>query len=125
MGWSLWRVRPARERPSLSRCRSSSPPRLRRKAIEGRYFPIEVTNMPAIVQVEHLTKQYKKSARPAVDDISFQVEAGEFFALLGPNGAGKTTTISILTTTLAPTAGRIEIAGYDLAREAAEVRRRV
>src|SRR5207249_2652772 len=54
------------------------------------------------IAVDGLVKRY----RNAVDGISFRVEHGEFFALLGPNGAGKTTTLSILTTTLAPTAGR-------------------
>src|SRR4030095_8382939 len=49
----------------------------------------------------------------------------EFFTLLGPNGAGKTTIISILTTTLAPTSGTVHIAGYDLARDASNVRRQV
>jgi ABC-2 type transport system ATP-binding protein len=53
------------------------------------------------------------------------VGAGEFFALLGPNGAGKTTTISILTTTLMPTSGRIRIAGHEIPLEAAAVRRQV
>src|SRR5690242_21591611 len=59
-----------------------------------------------------------KAKAPAVDDISFAVEPGEFFALLGPNGAGKTTTISILTTTLAKTGGHVIIAGYDLDTQA-------
>jgi ABC-2 type transport system ATP-binding protein len=58
----------------------------------------------------------------AVDDISFDVPAGQFFCLLGPNGAGKTTTVSILTTTLAPTSGQVRIAGRDLAAERAQVR---
>ena len=53
-----------------------------------------------MISVTGLTKRYKKAKRNAVDGISFEVGAGEFFALLGPNGAGKTTTISILTTTL-------------------------
>ena len=61
--------------------------------------------MDPIIQVDHLVKRYKKSATPAVDDISFDVRPGELFAFLGPNGAGKTTTISILTTTLAKTSG--------------------
>jgi ABC-2 type transport system ATP-binding protein len=77
----------------------------------------------AVIEVEHLTKQYKKVATKAVDDISFAVQPGEFFAFLGPNGAGKTTTISILTTTLAKTGGRVTIAGHDLDREATAVRR--
>ena len=67
-----------------------------------------------MISVQDLTKRYRKATRNAVDGISFQVGAGEFFALLGPNGAGKTTTISILTTTLAPTAGRATIDGHDV-----------
>src|SRR6185369_12470825 len=79
---------------------------------------------PAI-RVENLVKRYRKSERNAVDGISFEVGAGEFFALLGPNGAGKTTTISILTTTLLPTGGTATIAGHDLVREANKVRQEV
>jgi len=60
-----------------------------------------------------------------VDGVSFAVSGGEFFALLGPNGAGKTTTISVLTTTLLPTAGTVRVAGRDVVSEAAAVRRRV
>ncbi len=81
--------------------------------------------MPPIIDVQHLVKRYKQGDRNAVDDISFAVEPGVLFALLGPNGAGKTTTISILTTTLAPTAGRALIAGYDVATQASQVRREV
>ena len=81
--------------------------------------------MDAIIAVEHLTKRYKKAATPAVDDVSFQVAPGELFAFLGPNGAGKTTTISILTTTLAKTSGTVTIAGHDLDRETAAVRREI
>jgi ABC-2 type transport system ATP-binding protein len=81
--------------------------------------------MVAIITVEHLTKRYHKSAIPAVDDISFDVQPGELFAFLGPNGAGKTTTISILTTTLAKSSGTVTIAGHDLDREATEVRRNI
>lgn len=81
--------------------------------------------MEPIIKVNHLYKHYKKAKRPAVDDISFDVHPGEFFALLGPNGAGKTTTISILTTTLSKTSGSIRIAGYDLEQEAKLVRRNV
>ena len=81
--------------------------------------------MDPIIQVEHLVKRYKKSTEPAVDDISFDVRPGELFAFLGPNGAGKTTTISILTTTLAKTAGTVRIAGHDLDRDATAVRRSI
>ncbi len=81
--------------------------------------------MSPIIHVEHLIKRYKNSQANAVDDVSFEVAPGEFFVLLGPNGAGKTTTISILTTTLAPTSGRIEIAGHDLVRAPNGVRESV
>lgn len=81
--------------------------------------------MTSIIRVEHLVKRYKSSRTNAVDDISFEVAPGEFFVLLGPNGAGKTTTLSILTTTLSPTSGQVEIAGYDLMRDANRVRSNV
>jgi ABC-2 type transport system ATP-binding protein len=78
-----------------------------------------------MIQVTDLVKRYNKAQRNAVDGISFDVRAGEFFALLGPNGAGKTTTISILTTTLSPTSGTAAIDGHDIVAEASAVRRKV
>jgi ABC-2 type transport system ATP-binding protein len=78
-----------------------------------------------MIQVTDLVKRYRKAQRNAVDGISFDVRAGEFFALLGPNGAGKTTTISILTTTLTPTSGTATIDGHDIVAEASAVRRKV
>ncbi len=78
-----------------------------------------------MIRVEELVKRYKKADVNAVDGISFDVKAGEFFALLGPNGAGKTTTISILTTTLVPTSGTATIDGSDVVRSASAVRRKV
>ena len=81
--------------------------------------------MAPAIEVRDLVKRYRKGKVNAVDEISFEVEPGEFFALLGPNGAGKTTTISILTTTLSPTSGSVRIAGHDIVREAGTVRRHV
>ncbi|OGK57332.1 ABC transporter ATP-binding protein [Candidatus Roizmanbacteria bacterium RIFCSPLOWO2_02_FULL_38_10] len=81
--------------------------------------------MGKAIVVKNLVKKYKKSNVFAVDNISFEVAEGEFFAFLGPNGAGKTTTISILTTTLAKTSGKVTIAGYDLDREEAKVRQNI
>ncbi len=80
---------------------------------------------PAAIEVEHLVKRYRKAKVNAVDGISLRVRNGEFFALLGPNGAGKTTTISILTTTLAPTSGRVRICGHDLTSDPSAVRRSI
>ena len=78
-----------------------------------------------IIEVDQLTKRYKKAESNAVDGVSFSVATGEFFALLGPNGAGKTTTISILTTTLVPTSGSVRVAGHDVVKDASAVRRKV
>ncbi|MFE6908567.1 ATP-binding cassette domain-containing protein [Streptomyces erythrochromogenes] len=62
---------------------------------------------------------------PAVNGLDLTVPAGETFGFLGPNGAGKTTTISMLTTLLKPTEGRARVAGFDVATQPAEVRRRI
>jgi ABC-2 type transport system ATP-binding protein len=75
------------------------------------------------IEVSRLVKRYRRAESNAVDDLSFEVQEGQLFCLLGPNGAGKTTTVSILTTTLRPTSGRIQIAGRDLLRDPAGVRR--
>ncbi len=77
------------------------------------------------IEVAHLVKRYRAAPCNAVDDISFDVPEGQLFCLLGPNGAGKTTTVSVLTTTLAPTSGRVRIAGRDLAAEQAGMRREI
>jgi len=81
--------------------------------------------MEAMISVANLVKQYKGTAKPAVDGVSFAVGKGEYFAFLGPNGAGKTTTISILTTTLNKTSGDVSIAGLDAEKDARQVRERV
>lgn len=61
----------------------------------------------------------------AVDQVMLEVRAGEFFGFLGPNGAGKSTTIKMLCGLLRPTAGTIQVAGYDLARQPLEVKRQI
>ena len=62
-----------------------------------------------MIELEHLTKKYGDFT--AVDDLSLRIGTGEFFGLLGPNGAGKTTTISMLSTLVLPTSGRVLIVG--------------
>jgi ABC-2 type transport system ATP-binding protein len=64
------------------------------------------------IRIQNVTKCYGRLR--AVDDVTFDVRAGEVFAFLGPNGAGKTTTIKMLAGLLRPDAGAIEICGYDV-----------
>src|SRR5213594_1881677 len=62
---------------------------------------------------------------PALDGIDFFVPPGTVFGLLGPNGAGKTTAVRILATILRPDAGRAEVLGHDVVRDADAVRYRI
>jgi ABC-2 type transport system ATP-binding protein len=77
----------------------------------------------AAIQTSGLSRRFGEIT--AVDNISFHVAFGEIFGLLGPNGAGKSTTIKMLTTLLEPTSGTATVAGFDVARSPAEVRRRI
>jgi ABC-2 type transport system ATP-binding protein len=83
-----------------------------------------------IIEVQDLVKVYgggkgrgKQEQVRAVDGVSFTVEEGEFFGFLGPNGSGKSTTIKIITTLLARTSGAVRVAGMDVDREGAAIRR--
>jgi len=73
------------------------------------------------ISVKNLTKKFSHNF-VAVDNISFEVEAGSIFAFLGPNGAGKTTTIKMLTTLVHPTSGSISINGMDPVQRPHDVR---
>ncbi len=73
-----------------------------------------------MIQASHLSKQFGEFI--AVKDVSLQVRPGEVLALLGRNGAGKTTTVRMLTGTLRPTSGQARVAGYDVVKEADQVR---
>lgn len=81
-----------------------------------------------MIHVENLTKSFKDLRRGevlAVDHVSFSAFPGEIFGLLGPNGAGKTTMMRILCTVLHPTGGSVRIAGYDVVKEAGQVRQHI
>jgi len=75
-----------------------------------------------MIRAEGLTKDY--GARRALDNLTFEAARGEIVGFLGPNGAGKTTTMRILTGYMPPTAGKAEVAGYDVIAQSLEVRRR-
>ena len=76
-----------------------------------------------MIGVYDLTHRY--GDRVALSDVSFEVKKGEIFGLLGPNGGGKSSLFRILSTMMTPTEGRAEIAGFDVARHPAAVRRTV
>ena len=84
--------------------------------------------MPAI-SFQSVSKAYTASRGPkgatflALDDVSFNIEEGEFFGLLGPNGAGKTTLISILAGLTRASQGRISVLGHDVQADYTQARR--
>lgn len=78
-----------------------------------------------MIEINNLTKRYPKSDTSALDDISFSVANGQFFALLGPNGAGKTTLLSILTTRLVKSHGHAKIANFDLDKKPGQIRQKI
>jgi ABC-2 type transport system ATP-binding protein len=95
--------------------------------------------MQPAIEANHLTKRFRKlhtyrdlllypwrrADHLAVDGISLRIERGELFGILGQNGAGKTTLIKMLCTALLPSQGSASVAGYDVVRQAQQVRERI
>jgi len=75
------------------------------------------------INIDNLTHRYGE--RTALSQVNFSVGEGEIFGLLGPNGGGKSTLFRILSTLLAPSEGSASIQGFDVAREPAQVRRKI
>jgi ABC-2 type transport system ATP-binding protein len=87
---------------------------------------VELVNVPGIeakpiLETQSLTKRFKNLT--AVDKVSIAIRPGEMFGLVGPNGAGKTTVIKMLTTIIRPNSGNAIVAGYDIIKHSAQVRR--
>ena len=73
-----------------------------------------------VINIQNLTKSFKNN--DVLKGVSLTVKKGSIFALLGSNGAGKTTMVKILTTLIAPDGGKAEICGYDVVKQAGQVR---
>lgn len=76
-----------------------------------------------MINVERLTKRF--GVKCAVDDVTFSVSKGEVLGFLGPNGAGKSTSMRMITGYLPPTSGTITVAGFNVADQPLEARRRI
>lgn len=76
-----------------------------------------------LIEVDNLTRRFPRCE--ALGGISFQIQPGEIAGILGPNGSGKTTTLRILAGYLAPTSGRVRMAGFDVTTHSLEARRRI
>jgi osmoprotectant transport system ATP-binding protein len=68
----------------------------------------------ASIELENLTKRYPGTARPAVDNVTMEIRAGELVVLVGPSGCGKSTTLKMINRLIEPTGGRIRINGADV-----------
>ncbi len=76
-----------------------------------------------MIHVQGLTKRY--GDKLALDDVSFDVQAGEILGLLGLNGAGKSTTMNILTGYIGATSGTVTVGGHDISQEPIEAKRAI
>ena len=79
----------------------------------------------SLTKIFHTKKKRKKVEVVAAREVSFDCRPGEIFGLLGANGAGKTTTLRMLSTILRPTSGTAVVAGHDVVRQPAAVRRKI
>ncbi len=79
--------------------------------------------MTYAIETFDLTKAY--GTKTAVAGLNVRVEEQEIFGMLGPNGAGKTTTVKMLTTLLRPTSGRARVAGFEVTKEQAKIRKNI
>jgi len=76
-----------------------------------------------MIETDNLSREY--GSRIALHPLTLRVEPGEILGFLGPNGAGKSTTVKLLTGMIKPTSGRAKVAGFDVAADPLEVKRRI
>ncbi|MFC1711965.1 ABC transporter ATP-binding protein [Patescibacteria group bacterium] len=76
-----------------------------------------------MIKTFNLTKKFNQ--KTAVNNLSLHVKKGEIYGFIGPNGAGKTTTIKMLAGILLPTAGKVEIAGFDIKKEPLKAKKQI
>ncbi|WP_439526832.1 ABC transporter ATP-binding protein [Roseovarius mucosus] len=77
-----------------------------------------------MIELRNVTKTYNSGGRPAVDDVSLQIETGTTVALIGPSGCGKTTTMRMINCLQVPTSGQILVNGQDVTKVDPQVLRR-
>jgi ABC-2 type transport system ATP-binding protein len=80
--------------------------------------------MESFITAQQLKKEYSKKTRdePALTGVDLSIDAGQLYGLVGPDGAGKTTLLRILSTVMEPTSGSARLAGFDVIKQAEEVR---
>lgn len=81
--------------------------------------------MELAIETQGLCKRFPFQARPAVRDLDLTISRGQLFGLVGPDGAGKTTALRMLSSVMEPTGGSARVAGYDVRKQAEQVRRRI
>ena len=85
------------------------------------FKPGKISGRAPIIIMKDLFKKFEDVT--AVDNLSLEIGEGELFSLLGPNGAGKTTTLNILTGIIQPTKGNAVVAGFDVTKDAADIKK--
>ncbi|MBI3456308.1 MAG: ABC transporter ATP-binding protein [Candidatus Rokubacteria bacterium] len=120
---ALRRVAPSMEDVFVSVVSRGEPPAGRRAVVADAAAAPPRAGDGVAVRMDGLTRRFGSVV--AVDGISLAVARGEVFGFLGPNGSGKTTTIKMLCGLLAPSAGRGEVLGYDVARHGREIKTRI
>jgi ABC-2 type transport system ATP-binding protein len=115
-GWVKFKMWIIAEKPecynALDQCYPAKKRYISEKTSEEGASILNETGNPPLIETKNLVKRY--GDKIAVNNVSFEVYAGEVFGFLGPNGAGKTTTIKLIVGLLQPTSGTVKVAGYDV-----------